>query len=933
MRCLVYVTLLALLLQVSESFQRIRVSRARSIRFSSEVQESSSTDNEVSAEAITSLGSNAATEGDESVAEMYKGSGSRVYKPRSSRADRSDSGGQKVYLGRRGQGGGKSRYDGDRPPRGGSGGGPTIFLDSPKLLVHYKVPRVKTDFKETLESQQDEFAADSGYGGGGSWRGGDDFFDKFASSGTGFKKGKSRGAAKDGERKGSEGAKPKSGPGDRKFGGTRDEDYDNPDEEYVDDDDDDVGDYYGDETTVSLASISTGAIRSLELEGYSLEEMQMILYGEYGVKASAMAIRRRLQDARSMGRRKKKTGKTRKDRQKKRNARFNNDADEGIEIPDAPIQVQELASLIDVGGGEVIKYLMMNMGMMCTLQQSVEPSVVREVAEAFGKTIADGEEGEEEEDEEDEEEYEEEGDEVVVSGVTMENTPRHPVVTIMGHVDHGKTSLLDSIRNARVADGEAGGITQGVSAFKVKTVGEKGVTFVDTPGHAAFSEMRQRGASMTDIVVLVVAADDGIMVQTKECIVAAKQAKCPIVVAINKIDKEGADPNRIITDLTSYDLVAESLGGDIQVAEVSAKDEIGIDSLLEKILLQSEVMNLRAPIDCPAEGSVIEASVSKGLGTIVTALVQKGTLKLGDYALAGPSWGRVRRILDDQGNEIPEAGPGTPVQIIGMSTMPNAGDQLSVASDEASVRSVAEARQRISRQSSGSVTNSAILANAAAFTEGNADTREVITVPIVIKSDVAGSGEALRSSLEALELSDDEAICKPDIVYQGVGDVTSSDVSIAATAKAKIIAFNVAAQNLAMEDARAGNVEIGYYNVVYELLDEVEQQIKTTLAPPPPGKLVGEAVIQKVFKLGKVGKVAGCMVTDGVMKSDSMVRIMRGKRNPVYLGKVESLKVVKDSVGEVPSGSECGMSFEDFQEFEEGDTIECFFGGETENDD
>ena len=520
------------------------------------------------------------------------------------------------------------------------------------------------------------------------------------------------------------------------------------------------------------------------------------------------------------------------------------------------------------------------------------------------------------------------GDEVTISGVTMKNTPRHPIVTIMGHVDHGKTSLLDSIRNARVADGEAGGITQGVSAFKVQTANDRDVTFVDTPGHAAFSEMRQRGASMTDIVVLVVAADDGIMDQTKECIVAAKQAKCPIVVAINKIDKEGADVNKVITDLTNFELIVEDLGGNVQVAEVSAKNGVGIDNLLDKILLQADVMNLRAPVECPAEGTVIEARISKGLGTVVTALIQKGTLKVGDYALAGPSWGRVRRILNDQGQEISEAGPGVPVQIVGMSTVPAAGDRLSVGEDEGSTREVAEARLRLARQSVGSETNTAILANAAAFTEGNTDVREIINVPIVIKSDVAGSVEALRSSIDALTLGDEEAICKADIVYAGVGDVTSSDVSIAATAKAKILAFNVAAQNIAMDEARAQNVDIGYYSVVYELLDEIEQQIQTTLAPPPPGTLVGEAVIQKVFKVGKLGKVAGCLVTDGIIKSDSKVRIMRGKRNPVYLGSLTSLKVVKDAVGEVPSGSECGMSFDDFQDFEEGDMIECFFGGE-----
>ncbi len=937
MRVLVLTALLWRLLCSVDGFARMRSTKG-SLRFAPRVSLSEQAVN--MAEDKVSSGKDSDKQDN---APVYQGSGVRVYKPRGATPAGSRSGERSYQPRNRREGGGgtggasyKGRGSGSYTPRGSTNsdreggyrrgnGAPPLVLDAPMLLVHYKVPREKTEFKEMLEGRQDEFAS-AGFGGGGDWGGGggDDFLKSFSPGG--FKKGKGKGGGKDGERKGSEGAKPKAGESSRKFGGTRDEDYDNPDEEYNDEEEDE--DYYGDEASLSLSSISAGALRNLELEGYTFEEMQQVLYGEYGVKASVVAIRRRLQDSKFQGRRRKKTGKTRKDRQKKRNARLYPEIAKAIDIPETPIQVMELASMIDVGGGEVIKFLMMNKGIMCTLQQTVEPSTAREVCIAFGKEVA----GEDDEDEEDEEEGDfddEEGDEITVSGVTIENVPRHPVVTIMGHVDHGKTSLLDSIRNARVADGEAGGITQGVSAFKVKTLNDKDVTFVDTPGHAAFSEMRQRGASMTDIVVLVVAADDGIMDQTKECIVAAKQAKCPIVVAINKIDKEGADANKVITDLTNFELVVEDLGGDIQVAEVSAKNEIGIDNLLDKILLQADVMNLRAPVDCPAQGTVIEARMSKGLGTIVTALVQKGTLKVGDYALAGPSWGRIRRILNDQGQEITEAGPGVPVQIVGMSTVPAAGDQLSVGEDESSTREVAEARQRLARQSVGSETNTAILANAAAFTEGNADAREIINVPIVIKGDVAGSVEALRSSIDALMLDDEEAICKADIVYSGVGDVTSSDVSIAATAKAKILAFNVAAQNIAMDEARADNVDIGYYSVVYELLDEIEQQIKTTLAPPPPGKLVGEAVIQKVFKVGKLGRVAGCLVKDGVVKSDSKVRIMRGKRNPVYLGSLTSLKVVKDAVGEVPSGSECGMSFDEFQDFEEGDVIECFFGGET----
>lgn len=824
-------------------------------------------------------------------------------------------------------------------PGGGGGGGNAFYLHKPQLLVRYRVPRIKSEFKIELEGLQEQYTAASDDWSGGDYYGARDIFDTMTSN-TGGGKGKKGGrSTSQSERKGSEGTKPKNSGSDRRLG------TEERDDEYDDEEDDD-DDYYGDEINVSLSIVPPGALRTMEQEGYSLEEMQMSVYSEYGVKASIMAIRRKLQESRNMRRGKKKTGKTRRERSKKRNARFNPVAEEAIEIPETPIQVQDLASLIDIGAGEIVKHLMLNKGIMATMTQCIEPAIAIDVAKAFGKVVAGEEDDDEDYDdnEEDEEDsgvptsgpfkYELDVDEtVMVGGNLVERLARSPVVTVMGHVDHGKTSLLDRIRQTKVAAGEAGGITQAISAFKVLTDTGKEVTFFDTPGHAAFSEMRKRGATVTDIIVLVVAADDGIMEQTKECIVAAKTANCPIVVAINKVDKEGADAQRVITDLTAFDVVVEDFGGEAQCAQVSAKTGQGLDELLEKILVQSDIMNLRAAYDCPAEGTVIEASISKGLGTIVTALVQQGNLKIGDNVLAGPSWGRVRRILSDEGEDLIEAGPSTPVQIVGLNSVPNAGDPFIVTSDEAGAREVAEARQRIARQSVGQATAGAIMATAAGFADGVVDTRETLKVPIVIKGDVAGSIEALRSSIEELELSDDEAICKPDIIYSGVGDVTSSDIAIATTSKAKVVAFNVAAANNAMDDARASNIEIGYYSVVYELLKELEDEIRVALAPPPPGNLIGRATIQKIFKVGKVGKVAGCLVTEGSIKSDSKVRVMRGKRQQIYIGSLSSLKLVKDSVGEVPDGTECGMSFTDFQDFEEDDVIECFVGGSTENKD
>ncbi len=820
------------------------------------------------------------------------------------------------------------RSGGQRRGPGGGGGRTAFALTSPMTLMKYVVPREKTSFKLLLESQQDAYKASRNdhFGGGNDIFGSDDFntFDPSGGKSGGFK---GRGSKQTTERKGSEGARPKAKEGRRgKASYTADDDGDDYD------DDGEYEDYFGEDSGVtSISDIPVYAIKNMEQEGFSWEEIQIALYGEYGVKVSVAAIRKKLREGNRKGI--KRTGKTRKERQKSRNARQNPTVDAPIALNDEVIAVRELAELLDVGAGQVVGHLMMNMGIMTTITQSIERSVAVQVVEAFGKKVAgSGDEVEENNDDDslDADYFEDDGgDEETLfldSGdiIQVERVARPPVVTIMGHVDHGKTSLLDAIRNAKVASGEAGGITQAISAFKVNTDNDQEVCFIDTPGHAAFSDMRKRGANVTDIVVLVVAADDGVMEQTKECIVAAKQANCPIVVAVNKIDKEGADPRKVATELTEYDVLLEEFGGNVQMAEVSAKNSIGLDDLLSKVLLQSELMNLRAPVDAPAEGSVIESKVDKGLGVVTSLLVQRGTLKIGDYVLAGPSWGRVRRLISDQGEDLQEAGPSTPVQVIGMNVVPNAGDMLTTSTNEAGVREVAEARQRIARQSTGAAIQQQIIGNAAGMSDGSIDNREILKVPIIIKGDVVGSIEAIRTALEELTLNDDEAICMADVVFAGVGDVTSSDVAIAAAAKAKIIAFNVAAGMSAMDEARSQNIEIGYYNVVYDLLDEMEATIQKTLSPPPPGELVGRASIKKVFKIGKVGRVAGCEVTEGSIRANTMVRIMRGKRNPIYQGTLSALKVVKDEVQEVPEGSECGMSFEDFQEFEADDVVECF---------
>lgn len=821
-----------------------------------------------------------------------------------------------------------------------------LLLNKPQLLVRFRVPKGKTSFKSELEELQSTYGPRSGSSRQeGQQNSRDPFLSQLSServkpalTDSGFipsyaeypssdagRKGsmRSKGGNRDGERKGSEGARPRDQSSTRRNSGFHaelDSSYDSSYTSY-DDREYDSSDYYGEEVRAGLSSISSGELASMNAQGLSLEEMQMAIYGEYGIKVTSSAIRRRLQDDKfpRNTKSKKKTGKTRRDRNKARNARRFPAEENYVDLPSGGvIQVAELAEKMEIGVGELLKHLMMNEGVMVTMNQSIDVQLARKAVEAFGKKLL-------ESSDEEEDALENEDDDGSDAAILDEQSiTRSPIVTIMGHVDHGKTTLLDKIRDSRVALGEAGGITQGISAFKVQTSSNQQVTFFDTPGHAAFSEMRSRGASLTDLVILVVAADDGVMEQTKECIAAAQAAGCPIVVAINKIDKEGANVEKVKTDLMSYGVLLEEFGGEVQCVQISAKKGTGIEELLEKTLLQAEIMNLRAIPEASASGAVIEAHMDKGLGVVVTALVQQGTLHVGDLVLAGPSWGRVRALLSDQGVAIDKAGPSTPVQISGMNGIPNAGDTFSIASTDAMAKEVAEARQRLEKQAISSVSNAAIVAQASGMASGMSDSREVLKIPLLIKADTLGSVEALIGSINQLQREDESALCLADVVFSGVGEVTSSDVSIAAAAKAKIVAFGVAAGFNAMEEARSSNIDIGYYNIVYELLEELKTEIETTLAPPPPGELLGRAEVKKVFKLGKAGKVAGSEVSEGLIRMDSKVRVLRGKRNVIYSGSISGLKVVKDDVREVPSGSECGISFKEFSDIEEGDIIECF---------
>jgi len=569
-------------------------------------------------------------------------------------------------------------------------------------------------------------------------------------------------------------------------------------------------------------------------------------------------------------------------------------------IPEA-ITIQELANRMAERAVDVIK-LLMKQGEMHTMNDIIDADTAQIITEEFGHTVkrvseSDVEEG------------------LQGSEDTDDNlTPRAPVVTIMGHVDHGKTSLLDALRKTNVVSGEAGGITQHIGAYQVDT--ETGpVTFIDTPGHEAFTSMRARGAKVTDIVVLVVAADDGVMPQTIEAINHARAAEVPIIVAINKIDKQQANPTRVRTDLLGQEIVVESMGGDTLEVEVSATKKLNLDKLLDAILLQSEVLALKANPARSASGIVIEAQLDRGRGPVATVLVQNGTLHLGDLFVAGSAWGRVRALIDDKGNQVTEAGPSVPVEVLGLNSAPEAGDGFVVVESESRAREITEYRDRKRRDTRGTgAARSSLEQMMSQLKEGARK-----EVPVLIKADVQGSAEAIVQALE--KLSTDEVAA--NVIHYGVGAISESDVSLAQAAGAVVLGFNVRANQQARDAAERAGIEVRYYNVIYDLVDDVKAVMSGFLAPTLRETFLGNAQILEVFDISKVGKVAGCRVTEGTVQRGAKVRLIRDNV-VVHEGTLSTLKRFKDEVREVQAGQECGMAFENYQDMRVGDVIECF---------
>ena len=572
-----------------------------------------------------------------------------------------------------------------------------------------------------------------------------------------------------------------------------------------------------------------------------------------------------------------------------------------VVIPEV-ITIQELANRMAERGVDVIKYLMKD-GAMHKITDVINSDTAQLVAEEFGHMVrrvseADVEEGF-----------------LGAEDHAEDLQPRAPIVTIMGHVDHGKTSLLDAIRTTNVVSQEAGGITQHIGAYQVVTpLGHK-ITFIDTPGHEAFTAMRQRGAQVTDIVVLVVAADDGVKPQTVEAINHAKAAGVPMIVAINKIDKQGADPQRVRTELLSHEIVVESLGGDTLEIEVSALKRTGLDRLLEAIALQAEVLELAANPDRAAEGVIVEAKLERGRGPVGTALIQRGTLHVGDLVVAGSAYGRVRALINELGEQVTSAGPSVPVEVLGFDSAPEAGDQFAVVENEARAREITDYRMRERRKrlavagARGSLEQ--MMTNLKA-----AGTKEFT---LLVKGDVQGSVEAIVAALD--KMGTDEVRAR--IVHAGVGGITESDVGLAATSGAVVLGFNVRANAQAREAAEREGVEIRYYAVIYDLVDEVKQAMSGMLAPTRRETFLGNAEILEVFTISKVGKVAGCRVTEGKVERGAQVRLIRDNV-VVHEGKLSTLKRFKDEVREVTAGQECGMAFEGYQDMRQGDVIECF---------
>ncbi len=574
-----------------------------------------------------------------------------------------------------------------------------------------------------------------------------------------------------------------------------------------------------------------------------------------------------------------------------------------VTIPET-ITVQELANRMAERAAVVVKTLM-NMGVMATITQTIDADTAELVAEELGHKV------------------------IRVAEADVENVlhseedkpdellPRPPVVTVMGHVDHGKTSLLDALRSTNVASGEAGGITQHIGAYQVTLQNGQKVTFIDTPGHAAFTAMRARGAKITDVVILVVAANDGVMPQTIEAIAHAKAAGVPIVVAINKIDVVGANPEKVKMDLLNHEVVVESLGGETLCVEVSAKKKLNLDKLVEAVLLQAEVLDLKANPNHTAQGVVVESKMEKGRGPVATVLISRGTLKVGDVFVVGQEWGRVRSLLDDKGQRLQKALPAQPVEVVGLQGVPSAGDDLFVVDNEAKAREVSGYRQRkarealsIKRVGSGS-TMEQMFAQIKA-----GETKEF---PVIIKGDVQGSVEALQGTLA--KIANDEV--RIHVIHAGVGSINESDVTLARASNATIIGFNVRANPQARENAKRDGVDIRYYSIIYDVADDMKKAVEGLLTPETKEKILGYAEVRQVIHVSKVGNVAGCMVTEGLVKRGAKVRLLRDNV-VIHEGELSQLKRFKDDVKEVKAGFDCGMSFANYDDIKEGDVIECF---------
>lgn len=572
-----------------------------------------------------------------------------------------------------------------------------------------------------------------------------------------------------------------------------------------------------------------------------------------------------------------------------------------VTIPET-ITVTELANRMARRAVDVIKVLMKN-GMMATVNDVIDADTAELVATEYGHTVKRVAESD------------------VLEGLKgaddeAENMqPRPPVVTVMGHVDHGKTSLLDALRKTDVVAGEAGGITQHIGAYQVQLKSGQKITFLDTPGHAAFTAMRARGAKVTDLVILVVAADDGVMPQTVEAISHAKAAGVPIIVAVNKVDKSDANPTKVKTELLQYEIQVEELGGETLAIDVSATKGTNLDKLEEAILLQAEVLDLKANPDRSAEGAVIEAKLDKGRGSVATVLVERGTLKVGDLLVAGSEWGRVRVLVNDRGESVQSASPSMPVEVLGLSGVPEAGDEFAVVENEARAREVTEYRARKRRDSrqtaSGRQTLDQLLK-----TQKDGEKR---LLPLVVKADVQGSSEAIQGAL--LKLGSDEVGAQ--ILQSGVGGITESDVILAHASGAAVIGFNVRANAQARERAKRDGVDIRYYNIIYNVVDDVKAVLSGMLAPETREKFLGNAEILEVFTISKAGKVAGCRVTEGLVRRGARVRLVRDNV-VVHEGELSTLKRFKDEVREVQTGQECGMSFANYQDIQKGDVIECY---------